>query len=66
MGEHFVREAFMADGGFLIKFDGKKAARCYKIAFSYDDWTYTTNFDEPKPLPNKLKEVSIEIETSSR
>ncbi len=56
----------MADGGFLVKFNGKKAARCYKISFFYDDWTYTTNVDEPKPLPDKLKQISIEIETSSR
>lgn len=56
----------MADGGFLIKFNGKKEVRCYKVAFSYDDWTYTTNFDNPKPLPDELKEISVELESSSR
>jgi len=27
----------MADGGFLIKFDGKKMERCYAAAFDYDE-----------------------------
>lgn len=52
----------MADGGFLIKFDGKEVERCYKIAFSYDEWTYTTNFDKPNPLPDKLKSIEVMIE----
>ncbi|MBL0059061.1 MAG: hypothetical protein IPP35_08120 [Elusimicrobia bacterium] len=56
----------MADGGFLIKFDGKEVARCYKVSFSYDDWTYATNFEQPKPLPAKLKSVSIVLESESR
>jgi hypothetical protein len=60
------KETPMADGGFLIKFDGKKEVRCYKVAFSYDDWTYTTNFDNPKPLPDELKEISVELESSFR
>ena len=28
----------MADGGFLVKFDGKEVERCYAAAFDYDDW----------------------------
>lgn len=52
----------MADGGFLIKFNGKEVARCYKIAFSHDEWTYTTNFDKPKPLPDKLRSIEVLIE----
>jgi hypothetical protein len=52
----------MADGGFLIKINKKKVAQCYKIAFSYDEWTYTTNFDKPKPLPDMLKSIEVLIE----
>ena len=26
----------MADGGFLVKFDGKEVARCYSISFDHD------------------------------
>jgi hypothetical protein len=56
----------MADGGFLIKFDGKDVAHCYKVTFSYDDWTYTINFDAPKQLPDELDSVEVVIEESSR
>jgi hypothetical protein len=28
----------MAEGGFLIKFDGKRPVRCYSAAFEYDLW----------------------------
>lgn len=52
----------MAGGGFLIKFDGKEVARCYKIEFCYDEWTYTTNFDKPMPLPDKLKSIDVLLE----
>ena len=52
----------MAHGGFLIKLNGKEVTRCYKIAFSYDEWTYTTNFDKPKPLPEQLKSIEVLIE----
>ncbi len=52
----------MANGGFLIKFDGKGVVRCYKVAFSYEEWTWTKNFDAPKPLPDKLKSIEVLIE----
>ena len=51
----------MADGGFLVKFDGKVALRCYSISFDYDEWQYTVNNDKPKELPS-VKKISIEIE----
>ena len=28
----------MADGGFLVKFDGKEVERCFAVSFDYDDW----------------------------
>ena len=52
----------MADGGFLVKFDGKEAARCYAVAFDYDDWQYTINETDKKELPAGVKKISIEVE----
>ena len=52
----------MADGGFLVKFDGKEAARCYAVAFDYDDWQYTINGTDNKELPAGVENISIEVE----
>lgn len=54
----------MADGGFLIKFDGKKIKpqRCYMVAFDYDDWSYAINNKEKKAMPKGTKKITIEIE----
>lgn len=54
----------MAEGGFLVKFDGfdgKQVARCYAVAFDYDEWQYTTNGKDKKELP-RVKKIIIEIE----
>ncbi len=51
----------MAEGGFLVKFDGKEVARCFAIAFDYDERQYTINETEKKELP-AVKKISIEIE----
>jgi len=51
----------MAEGGFLVKFDGKEVARCYAVAFDYDEWQYTINETEKKELP-RVKKISIEVE----
>jgi len=51
----------MAEGGFLVKFDGKKVARCFAVAFDYDDWQYTINEKEKRKLP-RVKKISIEVE----
>ena len=52
----------MADGGFLVKFDGKEVQRCYKVSFDYDEGQYTINDDEPKSLPQGVKAVTILLE----
>lgn len=52
----------MPDGGFLVKFDGKKAERCYSVKFDYDEWIYLLNDKEKKPLPNGLRSIVIEVE----
>ena len=53
----------MAKGGFLIKFDAKKAKpqRCYAVAFDYDDWSYAINNQEKKGMPKGAKKITIEI-----
>lgn len=52
---------YMADGGFLVKFDGKEVTRCYAVAFDYDDRQYTINDTEKKELP-PVRKITIEIE----
>jgi len=51
----------MAEGGFLVKFDGKEMARCFAIAFDYDERQYTINETEKKELP-RVKKITIEVE----
>ena len=51
----------MAEGGFLVKFDGKEAVRCYAVAFDYDEQQYTINDTEKKELP-PVKKIIIEVE----
>ena len=51
----------MAEGGFLIKFDGKEITRCYAVAFDYDERQYTINEKDKKELPI-VKKITIEIE----
>lgn len=52
----------MADGGFLIKFNGKEVERCYAVAFDYDEWKYTVNDKETRELPLDVESIAIEIE----
>jgi len=51
----------MADGGFLVKFDGKDAFRCYAVSFHYDEWQYIVNDTEKHELP-AVEKISIEVE----
>ena len=53
----------MADGGFLVKFDGKEAFRCYAVAFDYDQWQVSINNGlKKKEFPPCLKKITIELE----
>jgi len=52
----------MADGGFVIKFDGKEVCRCFAVAFDYDAWEYTVNEKETKSLPAGLKNIAVTAE----
>ncbi len=52
----------MAEGGFLVKFDGKAVERCFAVSFVYDDWQYMINEKEKRELPVGIKNITIEIE----
>jgi len=52
----------MADGGFLVKTNGKELCRCYSIAFDHDEWFYTVNETEKHDLPPGIDKITIEIE----
>ena len=52
----------MAEGGFLLKFDGKEITHCYAVAFDYDEWQYTVNNKKTKKLPSRLETISVMVE----
>ena len=52
----------MADGGFVVKINGKELCRCYVIAFDYDEWKYTVDDTAAKPLPEDAKNISVDVE----
>jgi len=52
----------MAEGGFVVKFDGKEVTRCYAVAFDYDERQYTINDKENHELPAGIQSISIEVE----
>ncbi len=54
----------MVEGGFLIKFDGKKTTprRGYAVALDYDEGTYAINNEKKKKLPKGTQKITIEIE----
>lgn len=45
----------------LVKFDGKEVARCFAVAFDYDELQYTINETEKKELP-RVKKITIDVE----
>ena len=53
----------MADGGFLVKFNGKEFCRCFSIAFDYDEWQFMVNGTDVHPLPITTKSISVEVES---
>ena len=52
----------MAEGGFLIKFDGKKKCRCYTCKFDYDEFFYEINEGRKKRIPRGTRKIEIKIE----
>jgi hypothetical protein len=51
----------VVEGGFLVKFDGEEVARCFAVAFDYDERKYMINDTEKKELP-PVKNITIEVE----
>ncbi len=54
----------MAEGGFLVKFDGKEVAHCFAVAFDYDLREYTINGTEIKPLPEDVETITVKVKKS--
>ena len=54
----------MAEGGFLVKIDGKEVTRCFAVAFDYDEWQYIINDKEKKELPAGVETITITVERS--
>ena len=52
----------MAEGGFLIKFDGKEVKRCFAVAFDYDAHEYVVNEKERFELPAEVSTITLEVE----
>ncbi len=52
----------MANGGILVKYDGKFKNRCYFVSFDYDAAEVKFNDDPPENLPRTLKVASIIME----
>ena len=51
----------MADGGFLVKFDGKVAFRCANVSFDYDAFEYQYTNSKPMKFP-PIKKIEIIFE----
>ena len=56
----------MADGGFVVKFDGKEVVRCYAVSFDYDEWQYRVNNGEAKGLPEGLGKIEVKTEEDQK
>lgn len=52
----------MAEGGFLVKFDGKEVARCYAVALDYDERQYVINGTEKHELPPGVETITVQVE----
>jgi len=52
----------MADGGFVVKINGKELCRCFAVSFDYDEWQYTVNNKETQALPENTESISVEVE----
>jgi len=41
---------------------GKEAERCFACSFDYDIYEYSINGGEPKPLPEGIGTIEVEVE----
>lgn len=49
----------MAEGGFVVQFDGKEVCRCFAVAFDYDTWEYIVNEQDSQPIPEGVKAITV-------
>ena len=54
----------MAEGGFLVKFDGKEVTRCFAVSFDHDMHEFVINGNDKRELSPDIKRITIEIEKS--
>ena len=52
----------MADGGFILKFNGKEAARGLKLFFDHDNWEWSIDDYDPQAFPKGIKQITIEFD----
>ncbi len=52
----------MADGGFLVRFEGKEPQRCYAVEFDYDERSYAINGGKKEEIPKGIQRIIIEVE----
>jgi hypothetical protein len=52
----------MADGGFILKFNGKEVARGLKLSFDHDNWQWCIDDYDWQPFPKGIKQITIEFD----
>jgi len=52
----------MAEGGFLVKFDGKEVTRCFAVSFDHDTHEFVINGNDKRELSPNVRSIGIEIE----
>ena len=59
-----LEDSVMADGGFIVKFEGAKVKpqTCYAVKLDYDEWSYTINNSSAQDMPQGTKRIIIEVE----
>jgi len=54
----------MADGGFLVKFEGEKPEQfhCYAVSLDYDKWKCVVNNREKRGIPPGTNKITVVVE----
>ena len=59
-----MSQKYQDEGGFLVKFNDKEVFHCSSANFDYDNWEYSENANEKKPIPTDVKTITIVVEHS--
>jgi len=59
-----LEDNVMADGGFVVKFEGakKKPKTCYAVKLDHDEWSYAINNKPAQKMPPGTKRIIIDVE----